>query len=246
MNDSDAPERFIEQVNAIQGKLQNMREAGDRFPTLTEDEKRIMRRFEESLRAFSTLKEDRGRLYDFCSFDNYEIRNDQQAGVVRKLKKYADDVANVEIGRPIILFGPKGTGKDHLLMAIARRMAENYGVCPLWRNGCDLHEILKGRAFAGHRVSIFGETPEREAGILWVSDPLPPTGPLSVFQQSQLFSLIDYRYSNMKSTWMTMNVASKPESEERLGSQTADRLRDKALVLFCNWPSFRAPWEPDK
>lgn len=246
MDNVDWSERFIEQVKTVQAKIKASQEAGERFPTLTEEEKRIVTRYEDSLKAFSRLKEDRGRLYDFCSFKNYEIKNDHQAGVVRKLKNYADNVANVENGRSIILYGPKGTGKDHLLMALARRMAENYGVCPLWRNGCDLHEILKARLFAGHRVGISGETSERDAAILWVSDPLPPSGPLSEFQQSQLFSLIDYRYSNMRASWMTLNVASGPEAEERLGAQTVDRLRHGALTLCCNWPSFRAPWESDQ
>jgi hypothetical protein len=50
---------------------------------------------------------------------------------------------------------------------------------------------------------------------------------------------VDYRYSHRKPIWLTLNVADGAEAELRMGAQTVDRLRDGALVLFCNWPSYR-------
>ena len=38
---------------------------------------------------------------------------------------------------------------------------------------------------------------------------------------------------------MTLNVADGAEAEARMVAQVVDRLRNDALILFCNWPNYR-------
>ena len=78
------------------------------------------------------------------------------------------------------------------------------------------------------------------ADVLYVSDLVPPTGALNERQQAELFRIVDYRYSNLKSIFLTLNVAKAQEAEGRLGAQSVDRLRDNALVIHCNWASKRS------
>jgi len=239
MQATEPTKRFIDRAIEIKERFNAMRAAGDRFPRLDDDEEEIRRKYETLSQMHSQLKKDRGKRYASCTFKNYQCDNDQQREVARQLMEYADDYSNIENGRSVILFGPKGTGKDHLLMALAYRVAGNFGECPMWRNGIDLHNELKRQAFADVPFWRLREMAERSSRILYISDPLPPVGSLSEYQQGQLFGLIDYRYSECKPTWITINVADATEAEQRMGPQSIDRLRHNALALSCYWESHR-------
>ena len=108
----------------------------------------------------------------------------------------------------------------------------------IWQNGMDLFgdirdAIDKGdaeRALVSKLVS---------PDVLYLSDPLPPVGKLTDFQAAMLFRVLDGRYSRKRPTWVTVNVSSGAEMDERMGPQNGDRLRDGALAIFCDWPSHR-------
>jgi hypothetical protein len=54
-----------------------------------------------------------------------------------------------------------------------------------------------------------------------------------------LFRVVDARYRQCKPTWITVNAVGRTELDRRMGAQTADRITDGAVALFCNWPSYR-------
>ena len=199
-------------------------------------DKNLVTKWYSVRREMDRMIENRGKRYAGCNFDNYECRNDSQSKVVAALKDYAihskDHIAS---GKNVLLIGSKGAGKDHLIMALAKSVFMQTGTPAHWSNGVDLHEKLRAESMKNHRF----HQEEAECQIFWVSDPLPPTGVLSEFQQAQMFRIIDARYSHQRPTWLTLNVADGAEAEARMGSQTVDRLRQDALILFCNWPSYR-------
>lgn len=173
-----------------------------------------------------------GTRYAECSFESFRCERPEQTAVLERLRGYD------WLHRPnVLLFGPKGTGKDHLLTALVRQAGEgDLGV--EWRNGLDL--------FGEWRALVGSEESEREAvaalvscDVLALSDPLPPSGTLSEWQQQMLARVVDGRYRRLAPTWVTLNVTGKQEFDERLGPLIADRLRDGAVTCFCNWPSFR-------
>lgn len=197
-------------------------------------------RTENARRSVETLISIRGRRYADCTFESYRTTTEEQRNVVALLRKYAHQtIREVEAGRNLVLFGPKGTGKDHLLMALAKVFAISAGVQIHWVNGVDLLDQLR-------RDSLSFETRPQSANefrnvdVLWISDPLPPSGPLCEVHQAALFGLIDARYSHMRPTWVSMNVASAAEAEERMGAQMVDRLRHGAVSCYCNWNSYRS------
>jgi DNA replication protein DnaC len=75
--------------------------------------------------------------------------------------------------------------------------------------------------------------------VLYLSDPLPPFGNLTAHQATMLFRILDARYSRSKPTWVSVNVVSGLELDERIGAQNGDRLRDNAICILCDWPSYR-------
>lgn len=184
------------------------------------------------------LIRSRGERYENCYLKNFDTANDAQRAAVEALTAYCGDVGErIKRGEGIILFGPKGTGKDHLLVAVSRA-AIRAGHTVRWENGMDLFGAVRDAIGKGddertlvHRLVA--------PDVLYLSDPLPPIGSLTDFQASMLFRVLDGRYSRRRPTWVTVNVSSGQELESRMGPQNGDRLKDGALAIFCDWPSYR-------
>ena len=180
----------------------------------------------------------RGTRYVAARLANYEVAHDKQQTALDALVKYCSEIRNKWLGGSgVVLYGSKGTGKDHLMMGVARFA---FGQCQwvTWINGTDL--------FAKFRDSFDSNTSEdslvcrySRCPVLWISDPIPAAGKLTDYQSAVLFSIIDSRYRENLPTWITVNAANASEFEERILPQNADRLRDGALAIHCNWPSYR-------
>lgn len=189
------------------------------------------------------LRERLGKRYAECKLSTFQLYEDpkgreRQARVIDSLRAYGENMPeHIGNGKGIVLFGPAGTGKDHLLAAMmARACWLNFDVA--WRNGMDL--------YAERRDAISAERLERDLiqdltipDVLSISDPLPPSGNLTEGQIEFLFRVVDARYRQCRPTWVTANFARGDEAESRIGKQIVDRLRDGALALHCNWDSFR-------
>lgn len=184
------------------------------------------------------LVESRGKRYEGCRIGNFGAKHDSQKKAVERLAEFASKMPSmIQEGRGVLLFGSKGTGKDHLAMGLAHAaVAASKRVH--WINGADMRGDV--------RDSTKMEDLERDyvskllrPDVLWISDPLPVSGVLTDAQQDRLFRVLDARYSRLKPTWVTVNVSNREELELRLGPQNADRLRDGSLAVFCDWPSYR-------
>lgn len=187
------------------------------------------------------LVRKRGKRYSESRFDNYDARLPEQQAVINKLQDYClDAVANIEQGNGIAIYGPKGTGKDHLAMAVCHELIYTCGVKIEWVNGVALYAAFRD---CMDRNAEFSELQvvERYAKpeVLYISDPLPPSGILSDYQMAALFNVLDERYSRQLPTIVTINVQTGEEMDKRLGPQNGDRIRDGALAVRCSWSSYR-------
>ena len=192
--------------------------------------------FQQSKRV--DFVEDCGKKFEDCSFDNYSVSTDKQAELLSKLRAYADDApARIADGVGIVLTGPKGTGKDHLLVALARECWKLHGIVGNFASGVDLQKEFRNVAFADHDEGWIRKL--FTADFLLLSDPIPPAGGLSEFQQSEFYALVDGRYRRGLPTWITMNAAKVAEAEQKLGPASVDRLTENSLVYACNWASYR-------
>lgn len=185
-----------------------------------------------------------GRRYAGCTFDNFKTGPKEQvkkSAAVTACAEYANGFReHFEAGRSLILVGPKGTGKDHLLTATIRRIANNFG--------------KPGRVMFRDGLKLFGEfraaigTPQTEQSIidrytspalLAISDPLPPRGTLSEHEQRMALRIIDGRYRESRPLALTVNAVNRQEISDRLGVQACDRIFDCAIVVRCVWESYR-------
>lgn len=189
-------------------------------------------------RDWDELVKARGLRYRDCRLNSFNATHPKQKDVLERLSAFSGLVAeHTKRGGGIILFGPKGTGKDHLIMSMARKAV---GQCLRvhWVNGADMRGDVRDSTRNDDLESEYAGKLIRKQ-ILWISDPLPVSGALTEAQQDRLFRILDGRYSNLRPTWVTVNVSNREELEQRIGPQNADRLRDGSLALFCDWPSHR-------
>jgi DNA replication protein DnaC len=186
------------------------------------------------------LRRQAGERYVGCRLENFRAETAYQKRIVRDLSEYAKSIEE-RCRKPegLVLFGPVGTGKDHLAYAMAAS-AVLAGLSVGWLNGQDW--------FGQIRDAIDDETREStligriaKPDLVVISDPLPPVGQLTQHQAAMLYRAVEARYSRNKATIVTVNVADDSEADHRLGAPTWDRLCHGAWKVFCNWPSFRRP-----
>lgn len=193
---------------------------------------------QEKVARWQQLVAERGKRYASCLLSNFACDCPKQSEAVSQLTEHCRMIRErSERGEGVVLFGPRGTGKDHLAMAVCRA-AIQAGMTVKWLNGADF--------FADMRDRIGSHETERQLvhqyvrpNILYFSDPLPPLGVLTEFQATTLFRILDARYSQMRPIIATVNVSGSAELDARIGPQNSDRLRDGALTIYCDWPSHR-------
>lgn len=192
---------------------------------------------------WAALADKIGRRYADCTFENFlrygtYMEIDRQNLAVEELRKYAAGIkANCERGTGVVLFGPVGTGKDHLMVALMRAACQA-GIAVDWTNGMTIFGLMRDRMDQSKpEQQLLGEyaTP----GVLVISDPTPPWGKLTEYQTSFLFRLIDQRYRQCKPTWVTANFSSGEDAAARVSAPIIDRLKHGSLSIHCEWNSYR-------
>jgi DNA replication protein DnaC len=202
---------------------------------LQEAKRAELRRRAELHERFGALVMAAGARYRGCTLDNFDCTTTKQHAIVDLLREYV--VADFSCS--VVLYGPVGTGKDHLAFALCKA-AIRAGYKAKWVNGQQWFGTVRDAMDTEKtEASLIGELSHPE--LLCLSDPLPPFGSLTPFQATMLYRLVDARYSRGVPTICTVNVNDDAEADERIGEPTWDRLCHDAYKLYCNWPTFRRP-----
>lgn len=226
-----------------------LRAIAAKWPKLTpaEAEKRRIGRASEEREAINRqrgyllhlLSHDCGERLSLSTLDNFELYDKEQAKAIAALRRYVDEIPErVAAGEGIFCIGPPGTGKDHLVIAIAREVVVRLLVTARWLDCSTLRARLRDaiKSSAEERRIL---SPFVAAGVLVLSDPVPAGAKLTDYQADALFRLIDGRYRAKRPTFVTANLADEQAAESALGSQTIDRLSHGCLRLRCKWESYR-------
>lgn len=184
-------------------------------------------------KRLSELLYPAGNRYWKCTLENFVVEHPGQQAVVDALVEYRTQLQeNVKAGVGIVLFGPTGTGKDHLLVALGRFAIEKHGLTVAWVYGPDLAACPFDRMDS--TVSQY-----TYPSVLILSDPV--VGAAMPGQMSLLARIIHRRDRMRRPIWATMNVRKGDEADANLGPALTDRLRDGAVTAFCGWQSYRKP-----
>lgn len=191
-------------------------------------------------RTWDELIRQAGERYRNASFQNYDVTHEGQREVVTALAEYASNIEKeILAGHGVVLFGPSGTGKDHLVIALAREAVKADVLSFQWAGGQKLFSEARDLMDSYKSEAWFVQQYVRPQ-VLILSDPTSVKGNLTDYQAGLLYQIIDGRYRACRATWVTMNVAKGEEAEERLGVAIVDRLRHDSVTPFCKWPSYRA------
>jgi DNA replication protein DnaC len=195
----------------------------------------------ERLRYWREFCVRRGRRYVLSSFENYEVKSEPQRAVVLQLQDFALRMpSRLSAGTGgIVLLGPPGTGKDHLLMALMRSAILEHGFAVSWVDGMRLFARIKAAIKTGRVEELLEELSGFQ--ILALSDPVPPRDELTAYEMSILRDIIERRYSKAMATWITTNVQTAADAKRLFTEAVLTRLIDGATQLFCDWESHRRP-----
>lgn len=189
---------------------------------------------------WKALVRDSGSLYEKCTFDTFEAKTPYQRKVLLAVKEFAAEIRNrFERRESLLLYGPVGTGKDHLSMAVLRAaITENQTVRWLYVQDWfgDVRDAMDEETKEASMVSRLVRP-----DWLVLSDPIPPIEGLTKHQATMLYRVVNERYARRRPTITTLNVASDDEADAKLGTATWDRLCANAWKIFCNWDTHRKP-----
>lgn len=198
------------------------------------------RREQKSADNLQRLATAAGPRYAKCSLESFKATSDLQRRVVAQVREYGNTLKERYAAcEGLVLYGPVGTGKDHLAYTLAALVAKSGGYVR-WQNGQAWFGLVRD-AMDKHTSEESLIASFQRPDLLVLSDPLPPVGDLTQHQATMLYRAIDTRYSHGKITITTVNVADDDEADKRMGAATWDRICDGAWKLFCNWPSNRKP-----
>ena len=173
-------------------------------------------------------------------FDLWKPDSKYQHEVAKKVSHWSSTFSERELRQEgLVLYGPVGTGKDHLAYAAARMAIIMHGARAVWANGRE----MAGMARDGIREETGDQWLISLASVqlLIVSDPLPSLGELTTFQADALYRIYEKRNNRGMVTITTINVADDAEADRRLGAATWDRACHRAWKICCRWPSHRKP-----
>lgn len=198
-------------------------------------ERAELRRKAELRARFAELCMAAGNRYARCTLENFKTPHHRQREVLTEVLAYV--AGDSKDG--LVLYGPIGTGKDHLAFAVCRE-AIRAGKTVRWLNGRSwFGSVRDAMDSTKSEAAIIDEV--RRPDVVCLSDPLPPIGALTAHQADMLYRFVDARYTRGVPTICTLNVENDADADERLGVPTWDRLCDGAFKLHCNWPSWRKP-----
>lgn len=184
------------------------------------------------LREFGRACGDR---YAAATLDTFACSLPAQREIVDGLRQWV----TLDPLPSLLIYGPVGTGKDHLAVAVCRSLI-GQGKTVKRINGPEWFGELRDN-IDRDRLEADALRPLVAPDLLLLSDPLPPIGRLSDYQAAMLYRLVEARYTAGRAMVTTINVAGREEADSRMGAPVWDRLKDGAWVVKCHWPSHRKP-----
>jgi DNA replication protein DnaC len=167
------------------------------------------------------------------TFAVYQPNTARQKAALAACMQYVDRIEESAARGPgLVLVGPPGTGKTHLLTAIVqqavqRRISARYTTAPdvlaAVKGDWSWHGEERGRQYVTPQVLALDE--------VW---------PKNDAERNAVFALIDARYRSSRPTLLATNLT-WPELKATLGDRSCDRLLDGGQIIPLDGESHRKP-----
>lgn len=175
-----------------------------------------------------------------CTLDNYEAECDEAKRALRVCQAYANKwPERLRRGGGLVMCGKPGTGKNHLALAIAKRVIEEHQSTAAFTTALKIAREYKStwsksstrtedeviKQFTRPDLLIIDEV-----GVQFGSDA----------EKLIMFEIINTRYEKMKPTILISNQ-SKDELAAFIGERVIDRMSDGGgCTLAFTWDSYRS------
>ena len=117
------------------------------------------------------------------------------------------------------------------------KIAAAAGYSAMWRSSIELYQELADAVRNDKKHSpVYRRL--REPAVLCLSDPIEERN-WSQGKAHMLATIVKSRSDQLKSTWITCNLADGNQAAELAGAEVWDRLRGDAIVFYMKWPSYR-------
>lgn len=199
----------------------------------------------DARQAWAAVSRECGRQYATATLENFVLHGTEaeqatQRSCLLAIREVCDSFPQtIQNGRNVVLLGPCGTGKDHLMIGMVRE-AIKAGCCDIgWVDAAEMFGTLKDALAAGQLVGEYLREWIRPQ-LLVISDLIPGGDALTPFETDVLFRLLNARGRRLKATWVNANVMDRKEAGEKMSAKCLSRLGFHAFVARTTWSDYRA------
>lgn len=216
-----------------------MNEQAPRCPTCHQRERRAQDVLQANARRLAWLMEVAHipARYAGAGFKTFIPHTPAQREVLARFKRYlAGFGKTVEQGGGLIVTGGVGTGKTHLVCALANNILHQYGRTVRY---CTAQQML------AEIKAAYGEEGKSEAAEVarFAAYDLLIIDEVDVHRSSEtdlllLFAVINQRYNALRPSVLVSNQ-SVAMLKDCIGPRSVDRVLELGEVIACDWPSYR-------